>query len=441
MNLRPHMFFRFKPGEFGLVVPLFSFFFLVIAIFQMLYPLKKGLFVGTFGAELELYAKLLNIVVAAVAVGAYTVLYNRLTRIRLIDTIGLFFSVLFVYLAVVLSAGAAVNIWVFYLLGDLVTTVMVATFWALATDLASSEQAKRLFGVVGAGGIVGGVAGSFLARLLREPLGTSGLLLLAAGMMFATAISARLAMQASSKLTAGRMPTTPDGGGSKPGSHKGKTDKQGAELLEGARLVLQSKYLLAIVGIMFFYEIASQTMDFQFSRVGEQLTSVAETQAYFADVRLYANIVSVIVQFFLVSLIMRTAGVLTALLVLPGAVITSSLSFWATGTAQSASLLHISDNGLNYSIQQTSRESLYTVTSPDEKYKARAFTNMFMQRFAKGVSILSILVLSGWQVGVQSLSWLAIAMAVAMIACSVYAGRRFSAADDLSASGAAPEVA
>src|SRR6185503_567723 len=93
----------------------------------------------------------------------------------------------------------------------------------------------------------------------------------------------------------------------------------------------------------------------------------------------------------IVALIMRKWGVTAALLVLPMALLLSSFSFFLFPGLMMASLLFISDNGLNYSIQQTSRESLYVVATPDEKYKARAFTNMFVQRVAKGMAIFMVM--------------------------------------------------
>jgi AAA family ATP:ADP antiporter len=222
-------------------------------------------------------------------------------------------------------------------------------------------------------------------------------------------------------------------------STKPEESSQSRAAIEGARLVMRSKYLAAIVGIMACYEIASQTMDYQFSFLGESVAGVTETQAFIADIRFYANVLSVVVQLFLVSFIMRKFGLVVALLVLPLAIVGSSTAFLVVATLPVASLLHISDNGLNYSLQQTARESLYVVTTPDEKYKARAFTNMFVQRLAKGLSIFTVMGLVALQVRVEYLSLVTISVAVGMIVCSVYAGRQFArksaAAEEVRAAG------
>jgi ATP:ADP antiporter, AAA family len=197
--------------------------------------------------------------------------------------------------------------------------------------------------------------------------------------------------------------------------------------IEGARLVAASRYLLAIVIIMASYELASQVMDFQFKLRTETLEGVTNTQAFMANVYFFANLLSVVVQFFLVSLIMRKFGITAALLVLPLAILGSSTAFILVPTLLVSSLLVISDNGLNYSIQQTARESLYVVTSRDEKYKARAFTNMLVQRVAKGVGIFGILGLRFVGTEARWLSLITITVVAAMILASIYAGRQFAA--------------
>ena len=115
-----------------------------------------------------------------------------------------------------------------------------------------------------------------------------------------------------------------------------------------------------------------------------------------------------------------------ALCVLPVAAIASTGLFMALPSLTAAGLLFISDNGFNYSIQQTSREVLYVPTTPDEKYKARAFTNMFVQRAAKGVAIGGIVLLISLGVSVRLLGFFAIAALIGMGLLGIYEGRRFS---------------
>ncbi len=410
-----------KKGEFSVTVLLFLFFFLVIAVFQSLYPIKRGLFVEEFGADVELYAKLANIVMAALGVIVFTYLYNRLPRQRMIYVICLFFVICFISLSVTLGEPSGISIWTFYLVVDLVTTLLVVGFWAYATDLSSPDQAKRLFGIVGGGGIVGGFVGTGITKLLLEVIGMQALIFVGAAMM-ASIILVTFALERTvSRSNAFRRSFVVSSERAEKRVEKAKTNA----VIEGAKLVMRSRYLAAIVGIMAFYEMASQVMDYQLSIMMEDLSGVAATQVGFTDVRFYTNALSVIVQFFFVSLVMRRLGLVAALLVLPLSIFGFSAAFLAVPTLFAASCMNISHNGLNYSIQQTARESLYVVTTPDEKYKARAFTNMFVQRLAKGLSIFLMMGLQLLHVQIQYLSIITIVVATAMAFCSIFAGRVF----------------
>ena len=127
---------------------LFTFFFLTIAVFQILRPLKKGLFLEYYRADVELYVKLANILLAGLAVTLFTYLYNRLPRERLLYVFCLFFIVSFLVVASGSTSPGAGLIWSFYFLGDLESTLMVAAFFAYLTDISTTDQAKRLYGVM-----------------------------------------------------------------------------------------------------------------------------------------------------------------------------------------------------------------------------------------------------------------------------------------------------
>ena len=90
--------FDFKKEEIPIAILMFFFFFIVIVVFQILRPLKTGYVVEIYGAEPELYMRLLNIAVAAIAVVVFTFLYNKLPRQRLMYVFCLFFAVSFIAL-------------------------------------------------------------------------------------------------------------------------------------------------------------------------------------------------------------------------------------------------------------------------------------------------------------------------------------------------------
>ena len=117
-----------------------------------------------------------------------------------------------------------------------------------------------------------------------------------------------------------------------------------------------------------------------------------------------------------------------ALLVLPVAVLAGSGAFLIAPILWVGCSLSTIDNSLNYSINQSAREALYTPTSRDEKYKAKAFIDMFVQRSAKAVAVGIALAMGVFIEGFESvryLSFVTIALIGLWMLAARYAGRRF----------------
>ena len=128
------------------------------------------------------------------------------------------------------------------------------------------------------------------------------------------------------------------------------------------------------------------------------------------------------VQFFLTSLVMTRFGLGTALLVLPATLLAGSTAFLMLPILSVGSLLNTADNGFSYSINQSAKEALYVPATRDEKYHAKAFIDMFVQRAAKAVAVVISLGASTWLTDFASVRWLAL-VNVAIVAAWVFAAR------------------
>ncbi len=414
------LFVDVKKNEVEPAFLFFLFWFFAIIVFQVLRPLKAGMFVEHYGARVELYAKLGNIGVAILAVVVFTALYNKLGSRRLIPTLCGFFILALLGFSAILRGDepAALTNWTFYWFGDVWSTIWVTTFWAYLNEMTETEQSKRLYGLIGGGGVIGGLLGSLVVWQLVEPFGTSILLV---GCALATALIGLVAWRA--EVLAAR----PDSaiGREVTDETAAPTEKSGKmnAAVEGAKLVMTSKYLLAIVAMVFLYELVSQILDYQYKTAAETLVGSVATQAFLGQIGTIVGAVSVVTQFFLVSLVIRRFGITTALFVLPVAMAVASGIYFATPALWAAALLTVSDNSFSYSMNQTARETLFVPTSPDVKYKARAFANMFVQRFGKGIAILMALMLGMFPI--RFLSLLAFGVIVIWAGFALYAGRRF----------------
>jgi AAA family ATP:ADP antiporter len=124
---------------------------------------------------------------------------------------------------------------------------------------------------------------------------------------------------------------------------------------------------------------------------------------------------------------MQRLGIGAALLVLPLAILVGSMGFLAVSTLAFATMMSASDNALNYSIHQSAKEALYVPLTRDEKYKAKAFIDMFVQRSAKLLAVVLNLAFVAW-VGLASVRWLSVGTVLALLAwipLARYLGRRF----------------
>lgn len=416
------LFVDIKRREVEPAILFFLFWFLVIVVFQALRALKVGFFIEHLGARTELYAKLANIGVAILAVLFFSWLFDRLGSRKLILSMAGLFAAGLAGFATLLGGGGtpAVSLnWAFYLFGDLWSTLWVTTFWAYLNEMTATEQSKRLYGLIGGGGVIGGLVGTTLVATLVEGVGATTLIFGAVAMtVLLGLITLRIEALASSTGAAiGR------GRGVDRLRAEETTEKQGNAALEGAKLALASKYLFAIVMIVFLYEFASQILDYQYKTALEAIEGEEATSAFFARIGVVVNTISVVTQFLLVSFVIRKFGLTTALLVLPVAMLLASGVYFAVPVLWAASMLTVADNGFSYSINQTSREMLFVPTSADVKYKARAFANMFVQRFGKGIAILMALGLTAFPVRMLTIP--AIAVIAIWAGFALYAGRRF----------------
>jgi AAA family ATP:ADP antiporter len=409
---------------------MFTYFFLVITCFWILKPIKKGLFIQFYdeagfellglsfsAAQAELLAKVLNMVVAFFAVVAFSYFSRHFRRQQLTHLFALFFVVCYLLFGRWLQAPDDASVWGFYLFGDLFSTLMVATFFSFLNDSVTPGAAKRLYGLVGLGGVSGGVFGTSIVSANVDLLSHSAWLWVCTGI---TLMIMAVAWAAGRRVL---LPVTAsvDQSVSQP--------PRGNAATEGARLVMSSRYLLSIAAIVGVYEIISTIIDFQFTFTVAHYLDGPDIGRHFATVFTITNWVSLLVQLFLTSFVMTRFGLGVALLVLPFTIALGSSAFLVFPVLWVGSLLSTADNGFSYSINQSAKEALYVPTSQAEKYRAKAFIDMFVQRFAKAVAVLISLGITFAFTDISSIRYLCVltlGLLVLWVIAARYAGKKFS---------------
>lgn len=415
-------------AELPLALAMFCYFFLVITCFWILKPIKKGMFIQFYdqggltflgtqfaASQAELLAKMLNMVVAFLAVVVFSLLSHALRRQQLSYVFSGFFLLCYAGFAFWLAQPGGAAVWSFYLFGDLFSTLMVATFFAFLNDSVTPDLAKRMYGLVGLGGVCGGVFGASVVSARVALFSVQTWLWICAGLTLLIALSA---------WYAGRRVTVPVA----PLAAAGAKPPGGNPATEGARLVFSSAYLLSIVAIVGLYEIISTILDFQFTYTVAYFLDGPAIGQHFATVFTITNWVSLLVQLFLTGFVMSRFGVGIALLVLPMTIAMGSGAFLVFPVLWAGSLLNTADNGFSYSINQSAKEALYVPTSTAVKYRAKAFIDMFVQRFAKALAVLiSLGITFAFQdfSSLRYLSLITLALLVIWLIAARYAGRQF----------------
>ncbi len=428
--------FDIRRNELWPTLLMSGYFFLVITCFWVLKPIKKSMFLEFYqpgvsaqlpglgptlfkAAEVELLAKVLNMMVAALAAFAFVGIARRFPRERLSYVFGTGALLAFVAFAFSVDVPSVRSVWSFYLFGDLFNMLMVASFFAYLNDIVSPAVARRIYAFVVFGGVLGGVFGSTVVKARISVFPTSTWLWLCCaiclGIMGLAFLVSRLRLPQTEHTK--EEPVVVVAAGMRTG-------------MAGARVVLSSRYLKAIAGIVAIYEIASTVMDFQFSATVSHYLEGPAIGEQLASVFLVTNVASLLVQLLFTRFVMQELGIRAALSVLPFVVLVVAGGFAIMPLLWIGSSLSIADNALNYSVNQSARESLYVPTSAREKYQAKAFIDIFVQRAAKAIGVVLSFLMSLWiqddLTAVRFLSLVVVGLAFVWLWLARYAGNRFN---------------
>ena len=221
-----------KPEELRALLWSFAYFFALLAGYYVLRPLRDQM--GIAGGVRNLpWLFSATFVVLLLAQPLYGALVARLPRARFIPLVYHFFvaNLALFWLLLTLHAGSAWVPRVFFVWVSVFNLFAVVVFWSFMADIFSSEQGKRLFGFIGAGGTAGALLGPVVTIGLSVPLGPVNLLLVAAAFLeFAVLCASRLEK---ATLAVTRAPAAVE-------------PRIGGSALAGLAEVARSPYLLGI---------------------------------------------------------------------------------------------------------------------------------------------------------------------------------------------------
>ena len=314
---------------------------------------------------------------------------------------------------------------VFYVWISVFNLFAVSVFWAFMADGFRLRQSKRLFGFIAVGGTLGAIAGSALTANLVEPLGRVTLILLSVCLLEAAVQCVRhlgrLFERRAAGISAEDETTRQNSTETRPAGHDSAQPEGG--FLNGILLTLRSPYLLAITGYLFLYTLSSTFLYFEQAHiVADAIAERAARAALFARIDLWVNILTLVTQVVLTGRIIPRLGVGPTLMLLPAL---TALGFLGLGLAPVLTVLVIFQvlrRAGNYALVKPARETLYTVVSREEKYKAKSFIDTFVYRGGDALGASAFGLLTPIGVGLAGIAFLAIPLALIWCIIGLYLG-------------------
>jgi len=200
----------------------------------------------------------------------------------------------------------------------------------------------------------------------------------------------------------------------------------GGGVLDGMLHTLRSPYLLNVCLFMLLFTVTSTFLYFQQASIArDYFPDRAARTAFFAQVDLIVNLLTLAMQILLTARLLKGVGVALTLAALPAL---SAIGFAALAAAPVIAVLvsfQVLRRAANFALARPTRELLFTVVSREDKYKSKTFIDTVVYRTGDQVGSWSYLGLTALGLGVAGVAAVAVPLGLLWVASSLWLGRRF----------------
>jgi len=382
-----------QKGEITALTLAFVYFFLLLSGYSMLRPVRDAM--GLVGGTSHLpWLFTATFLVMFAMVPAYSWLCSRFPRRVFLPCVYAFFAVNLVIFYVWFRADPD-NIWgarTFFIWLSVFNLFVVSVFWSLMADVFSKDQSHRLFGLIAAGGSTGAIVGPLFAALFVADIGVEIMLIISALLLLGSivCILALIRWRENTRsvlLNVRRICEGQSCAMENPMSPPDMNQRIGGGIFTGISLILRSKYLLSI---SFFIVLASTISTFLYLQqaefVSELFPNRADQTRVFATIDFSVNILSILIQLFLVNHLIRWLGVAWTLAIVPTLMIVFFIGLALfPGLPMLVAAMIVRRAG-QYAIIRPAREILFTTVDLESKYKAKNFIDTVLFRGGDALS-------------------------------------------------------
>jgi AAA family ATP:ADP antiporter len=370
-----------ESGEIKALLWSFGYFFFLLSTYYMLLPLRDAM--GIEGGTRNLSWLFAATFIATLVTAPFqAALVARLPRRTFIPVVYLFLVANMVVFWALMSAQIAPVIVAraFFIWITVFSVFTVSVFWSFMADLYSAEQSKRLFGFIGAGGSIGSILGPMITGALVQRIGVANLLLIA-GLLLVLAVVCANRLEGAAGLAQAAQADFK-------AASAGRQKAVGGGMFDGFALLFKSPYLGGIGLWVFLLSFAGTMLYFvQADVVAAAATDTATRTQIFAQIAKWVGILSLLIQLLATGRIIKAIGTGPAAALLPLVFVVGFIAI----ALNPAVLLVVAgfqavQRATNFGIANLARESLWTVVSREEKFKAKNIIDGSVFRAADAIN-------------------------------------------------------
>jgi AAA family ATP:ADP antiporter len=344
----------------------FAYFFTLLASYYVLRPIRDQAAIagGLRAIPWTVTAIFLTLLVAQPLYGA---LVARLPRARFIPIVYHFFAfdLLAFWLALTLGVGTVAVARIFFIWVGVFNLFAVAVFWSFMADLFTSEQGKRLFGFIGAGGTAGGLLGPTITIALSVPLGPTNLLLVAT-FFLELAVFCVYRLERTTRTQDGPQPETRQLGGS---------------AFAAIPELIRSPYLIGVAGWVSLLSFCATILYLEQAHIVAALVHGAGAQTrVFASIDLAVGVLTLATQTFVTASLLKRISTGAAAAALPAVYVVGFAVLAMVPSLAVVMVTQIVQRWAHFAIANPARQIFYVVLGREEKYKAKNLIDVVVYR-------------------------------------------------------------
>ena len=305
-------------------------------------------FLKRYGVEYLPIVYVVNSISTFFVMGFITGLMGRLPGTRLLTYMLLIFGGSVAGLRFVIPLGFDLLYPILFVLKAQYEVLLTMVFWNLANDLFNTRQSKRLFPLITAGGVLGGVVGSFATPILGKAISLDNLMLAYLGISLIGAMSVKKMGSSFPTLLLSE----------KKGKKKGSQTSMIAEIKKVFPLIKESKLLKVLIAITLMPNVVIPIINYQFNfAIDQSFATEGGMIEFFGYFRGVLNIISLVILLF-VGRIYSRWGLPVALMFHPLNYVLAFIAFLLRFDLFSAMYARISTTVLRTTINNPARAVL-----------------------------------------------------------------------------------